>query len=396
MQTRRSLRQLPRPPRQHATARRSGRARRVAALSATGALTFTTVAAAAVVHMLDSNITTVDVDHLANHDRPELVEPEDPFGRQPVNVLLAGSDERLGDNAEFGEDEEGMRSDTTMLIHVSADRTRVESVSIPRDSLVDIPECQTTNGPVPPRKDAMFNSALAAAWDKGQDHESAIACLRDTVESLTGVRVTEFLLLDFVGFVAMVDALGGIPMDLPEPIVSPKADLELEAGPQVLDGHQSLGYVRARTGAGLDGSDLSRIDRQQELVTAMLDKVLGTDLMTSTPSLLRFLDAATSSIMTSPGLDSVWEIAGLAHSLRGVPLDDVTLVTVPTTVAPQNRNRVVWTEEADELWRRMAADEPIVDVAPEHPEQGLEAPGEPAAEAHATPVGARDGQVLVP
>lgn len=366
------------------------------ALSVTGALTFVTVAAGAVVLRLDSNITTVDVEHLATPDRPELVEPEDPFGRQPVNVLLAGSDERLGDNAEFGEDEDGMRSDTTMLIHVSADRTRVESVSIPRDSLVDIPECQTTNGPVPPRRQAMFNSAMAAAWDKGQDHESAIACLRDTVESLTGVRVTEFVLLDFVGFIAMVDALGGIPMDLPAPIVSPKADLDLPAGPQVLDGHQALGYVRARTGDGLDGSDLSRIDRQQELVTAMLDKVLSTDLMTSTPLLLRFLDAVTSSIMTSPGLDSVWEIAGLAHSLRGVPLDDVTLVTVPTTAAPQNRNRVVWTDGADELWRRMAADEPIVDVAPEPSEQEPEAPGEPAAEAHATPAGAPAGQVVVP
>lgn len=359
---------MPRPPRQHSAVRRSGRARTAVALSVTGALTFVSVAAAAVVHLLDSNIESLDVDHLARPDRPALVEPEDPFGPQAVNVLLIGSDERLGDNAAFGEDEDGMRSDTTMLIHVSADRSRVESVSIPRDSLVDIPECQTTNGPVPPRPQAMFNSAMAAAWDKGQDHESAIACLRDTVESLTDVRVTEFVLLDFVGFIAMVDALGGVPMDLAAPMDSPKADLVLDAGPQVLDGHQALGYVRARTGAGLDGSDLSRIGRQHELVTAMLDEVLSTDLMTSTPSLLRFLDAATSSIMTSPGLDSVWEIAGLAHSLRGVSLEDVTFVTVPTMPAPQNPNRVVWTAEADELWRRIAADEPVVDQPAAAPE----------------------------
>lgn len=260
-----------------------------------------------------------------------------------MTFLVIASDDRSGDNGALGGESPGMRSDTTMLVHLSGDRTRVDVVSIPRDTLVDVPACPTTHGEIPARSGVMFNSAFAFGWDRGQDLESAAACTVRAAEAVSGVRMDGFVVVDFAGFVAMVDALEGVPITLDQAIDAPEADLLLPAGPQVLDGRQALGLARARSGAGLDGSDLRRIDRQHDLVDAMTARLVEQDLLTDAPRLLRFLDAATSSQSASPGLSSLQDLAGIAMSLDEVAADDVVVLTPEVARAPSNKNRVVFT-----------------------------------------------------
>ncbi len=212
----------------------------------------------------------------------------------------------------------GMRSDTTIVVHVSADRSRAELVSIPRDSLVAVPSCTMTNGKKSwAQRSAMFNTAFATGWDMGGDMASAAGCTIKTVQALTGLTIDHFVVVDFVGFESMVNAIGGVPICLPTSYDSPNAGLHVNAGFQALNGQTALAYARAREGTNMNGSDLQRAARQQQFVAAMIRQVLSKDVLTSVPRLLSFLDAATKSLTVDPGLSHLTDMAGIALSLRG-------------------------------------------------------------------------------
>ena len=118
---------------------------------------------AAVAAKLNGNMDKVDVSDAGQPDarsRTKEPDPDDPNAGQAVNILILGSDQRDGENGEIGGEVAGMRSDTTMVLHISADRSRVELVSIPRDSLVDIPSCTMTNGKTTRATHGMFNSRV--------------------------------------------------------------------------------------------------------------------------------------------------------------------------------------------------------------------------------------------
>src|SRR5699024_7922614 len=145
--------------------------------------------------------------------------PLDPASGEPINLLVLGSDTRAGEvNDEYGTTpESGQRSDTTMLTHISADRERVEVVSIPRDMLVTIPSCRMADGSwTEPRPETMFNRAFSQGADGG-DLGTAAACTIRTLEEMSDVYVDDFVVVDFAGFINVVDALGGVPMCIPEP-----------------------------------------------------------------------------------------------------------------------------------------------------------------------------------
>lgn len=364
------------------------------AIGAVGLLAFVISGGAFAFSALQQNITTRDISALVGDDRPPVVatptDPTDPNAGMPVNILVMGSDVRSGENAVYGEDIAGMRSDTTLVVHVSADRSRAEIVSIPRDLLVDIPACDLPDGDESyPQSNAMFNSAFATGGAGGQV-EYAAACTIRTVEQMTGVYIDDFVVVDFTGFIRMVDALGGVPMCIPEDMYSEQAELDLQAGFQTLDGHDALAYARARKNVG-DGSDISRIGRQQLLLAAMVRQVLSKNLLTDLPALYQFLDAATSSVTAGPGIGQIPNMVGLANSLRAVPAGGVSFVTVPFAWAGA---RVTPTADADALWAAIAADQPIA-PAPAETAAGTAAPSdEPAAEPEATPPAALPWDVV--
>lgn len=352
---------------------------RGASVAAVGLLAFVLAGGAFAFSALQGNIATHDLSGLLGGGRPEATSPADPSAGRAFNLLVMGSDVRSGENAQLGgaPETEGMRSDTTLLVHISAQRDRADVVSIPRDLLVDIPACPLPGAETSePQPDTMFNQAFATGGGTGQV-EYAAACAIKTVEEMTGVFVDDFLVVDFAGFIRMVDALGGVPMCIPEPLTDRLAGLDLEAGQQVLDGQQALAYARARKEVG-DGSDISRIGRQQLLIAATIRHVLDQNLLTDLPALYQFLDAATRSMTAGPMLGKIPNLVGLATSFRSVPAGGVTFVTVPFEWAGP---RVRPTDAADDLWSAIAADRPIA------PPPGAEPTAGPTVEPTTGPTG---------
>lgn len=284
--------------------------------------------------------------------------PADSFAGRAVNILISGIDSRYNQGASaYGDSEElsTIQSDTTMVMHISADRAHVDVVSIPRDLVTDIPSCTRTDGSVSDPYTGQFNSAFAtgAVTD---DIASGIACTRTAVMALTGLQIDGFVVVDFKGFQGMIDALGGVWYDLAEPAQDAEADLDLPAGCQRLGGTQALAYARARKHLG-DGSDIERIGRQQQLVAAMVRELLAKNLVADLPALVTFVKQAIGALQTSPELADLNTDVGLLVSLARIDKSAIRFVTMPWGSAPWDNNRVVAQEPAaTELWAALAAD----------------------------------------
>lgn len=257
-----------------------------------------------------------------------------PAGARPpkvtgtMNILLVGTDSLAG-TPRF---RKGARSDTILLVHLPADRKQITTVSIPRDSMVQIPRC----GSEPARRD-MINSA----FDRG-----GVTCTVKTIETLTDVRIDHMMEFDFAAFKEVVDALGGVEVVIRKPIDDPKAKLKLPAGKVLLDGDKALGYMRLRNHG--DGSDVQRIKRQMTLLLAMLRK--GQSLLDEPGRLRDFLATATKSVKTDPAFD-LETMTALAMTMDQ-PAGFVS-TTVPWKPDPRDPNRVVWKQpEAGELFKR--------------------------------------------
>ncbi|WP_062291631.1 LCP family protein [Demequina phytophila] len=277
---------------------------------------------------------------------PTSTDPEDLSAGKALNILLLGSDTRTGeDNQELGKgDVGGMRNDTTMILHISADRQRIETLSVPRDSRVAISDCKMLDGSTVYGWTGKFNIAFSNGGQNGNVAEAA-ACVATTLYDLTGLMIDHYAVIDFSGFVDMVDALDGVPMCITQDVYSPKAHLDLEAGAQVLDGTTALAWARARTGYGLgDGTDLMRIERQQELLTNMARKALGLNLLTDAKKGTAFINALAKSMTMDPDLADSRYLLGLAWSLRNFDTDNLYMATVPWQYAGDSSGDVLWTE----------------------------------------------------
>ncbi|WP_148076603.1 LCP family protein [Cellulomonas sp. PhB150] len=321
---------------------------------------------------LNANIDTADdVDKYLGTSRPTPTVTADPlvdgFAGKPLNILVMGIDARDLDDKTYGY-VDGQRSDSTFLVHLPADRSRVDIVSVPRDSLVDIPSCLLADGTkTAPRTGEMFNASFEIGSGSDKNLTTAAACTRKTFEQDTGVRTDEHVVIKMDGVRDVIDTLGGVPFCFPEAMDSPKAKLHVEAGKQVLDGKTSIAFLRARTGTGGGlwiGSDLGRLDRQHEFLVALTDKVHHEKLLGKPTKLLKVLDQATKAISVSPGLGDLRTMAGLANGLRGIDGDEIDAITVPNAPSTTQSGRVVWTSAADDIWKRLKEDRPLTDPAP--------------------------------
>ncbi|MEU8528722.1 LCP family protein [Streptomyces sp. NPDC048629] len=302
---------------------------------------------------LDGNITT-DTSAEAELRAYEKERPS-PGALGAQNILMIGSDTRSGKgNRKYGRDKGTQRSDTTILLHLSAGRKRATAVSVPRDLMVWIPSCRTADGTRTREQFAQFNWA----YEFG-----GTACTIRTLERLTGIRIDHHMVVDFRGFKKMVDAVDGVEVCLKEPVNDPDAHLKLPAGRQTLRGEQALGFVRARKSLG-NGSDTERMDRQQQFLGALVNKVQSNGVLLNPTKLYPVLDAATKAITTDPGLGSLRDLYDLARSMRSVPTDKVQFLTVPRRPYTYDPNRDELVQPAaNELFKRLREDAPVV-VAP--------------------------------
>jgi LCP family protein required for cell wall assembly len=326
------------------------------------------LAAAVVVYVrLDGNITGVDMTE-ALGNRPDTVATNDPVtDLPPMNILLMGSDTRkLSDPDEFTGDAESAvkeHSDTNLLVHLAADRKSAFVVSIPRDSMVQRPDCAdpvADDGSSRPL--GMFNGAFTDGSELGGVGAGAL-CTVATVEANTDVKIDHFAVINFEGFRDMVDALGGVDICVPEAIEDDTTGLSLPAGVSHLDGLEATQFVRARKGIG-NGSDIGRIDRQQAFLSAVIREATSSGLLLRPDRLLGFLDAATRSLTTDEAIASPRELSRLALQVRSLPIEEIRFVTVPIEVYEPDPNRVIWTAEADALWEAARLDLPLPGTEP--------------------------------
>jgi LCP family protein required for cell wall assembly len=278
----------------------------------------------------------------------------------PLNLLLAGVDVRSGltrhqQLALHVGDTVSSNSDTLMLIHVSADRDHVTVVSLPRDSWVSIPGHGMNK----------INAAYGLGGPK---------LVVQTVEQDTGLTVNDFVQVNFLGFVKVIDALGGVNICLPFGVDDPYSGLHLSAGVHHVNGITALEYARDRHSFAL--SDLARIQDQQRLMSSMLKEAISSGTLADPVKLTRFLQAALAAVKVDQGLN----VSALADQLRGISPNHVQFMTVPlgnlNYQTPTGESAVLWdTSQAQALFGKLKNDQ----VAAKPTRVGQHAAGRSAA-----------------
>lgn len=357
--------QLSKPRARHSSKELGRRLARRAGLSVLAVALFVVSGAGFAWHNIQSRITYFNVDSLLSEDDRPGTKPPDSYDGRAVNLLVLGTDSRSGNNnvdGSEGSDEVSVaRSDTALVMHISADRKRIDAVSIPRDTEVDIPECKSLDGETAEaQENQQFNSAFANGAGTGNDKKavaSGAACTWKTVEDLMGdeVRIDDFVVVDFNGLSKVVDSLGGVHVQVDEAIDDPDyTGFQLDTGCQKLDGQAALQYARVRHGVG-DGSDISRISRQQKLMSAMASKALASNVLTQSG----FLTSTLETLTTSERIGQIGNLSGLAYSVQGVGMDKINFITMPHEPSENDPNHVVPTENAKKVWKALKEDKPV-------------------------------------
>ncbi|GAA4689550.1 LCP family protein [Streptomyces chumphonensis] len=281
----------------------------------------------------------------------------------PVNILILGTDSRAGEgNGSYGDEDSVGHADTTLLLHVSEDRSNATALSIPRDMLTDIPDCPTkqpdgTEKTIPGETNVRFNESL------GQ-HGRDPGCTWRTVQQLTGVEINHFMMADFNAVKELSTAVGGVEVCVAKDIDDPKSHLKLSAGTHRVAGEQALAFVRTRNSVGF-GSDLSRIELQQQFLGSMFRQMKSRDTLTDPGKVLDLADAATNALTVDEGIGSVKKLADLARDLSRVNPENITFTTVPVIDNPAEKVKatVVLDEaKARPLFRMIKEDKSLTET----------------------------------
>ncbi|MFC8176619.1 LCP family protein [Streptomyces sp. NPDC057325] len=307
--------------------RRSASRKKKVLLWTGGAMAFVLVGGATGAYLLynklDGNISVVD---------PIGVEGKGFRKGEAFNVLIIGTDKRTGaGNSGYGDANSPGHADTTILFHVAKDRTNATALSIPRDLMTTIPECQTrqpdgTILTIPGQRKARFNVSL------GQDGRDP-GCTMRTVKELTGVDVDHFMMVDFNAVKELTSAVGGVKVCVEKPVDDPKSHLKLPAGESLIEGEQALAFVRTRSSFG-NKSDLDRIKVQQQFLGSMIRQMKSDETLTSPTKLLNLAEAATKALTVDKGIGSLAKLQGLAGELSGIDAKNIAFTTLPVIDNP--------------------------------------------------------------
>jgi LCP family protein required for cell wall assembly len=296
----------------------------------------------------------------------ELGQRPQEYSTASENILVYGDDSRKGLDAHqqyilhTGNDQSD-NTDTIMLIHLSPGRHQVTVMSIPRDTMVPMYQCDAGPGypgqQADPNSYVQINSLLAAGGP---------VCLWKTVEQQTGIFINHFIGIGMLGFVKVVNDLGGVNVCVPFNVNNLVSGLDLTAGEHHINGIEALAFWRTREDIGT-GSDLERIQRDQFMSAQVVKGVLSSGLLSSPLRLLSVVTDAAASMTTDSGM-TVSDLVGIAESLRNVSSKNVQFITAPNQAWPPDPTaRVQFAQpQADEVFSAVAHDVtvPKVKVAP--------------------------------
>ncbi|MFJ4409786.1 LCP family protein [Streptomyces sp. NPDC088910] len=277
----------------------------------------------------NNNITTVDVGNAGSKDVTHT---------GPMNVLVIGTDSRVGLGKKYGDAGSVGHADTTILFHVSADRSNATAMSIPRDIVTSIPDCptkqkdgstKTVPGTPAQLTTPKFNESLGV---DGRDP----GCTMRAVTAMTGLPIDHFMMVNFEAVKALSTAVGGVDVCLARPLVDPKSHLNLSAGPHNIQGETALEFVRTRH-ALKNQSDLDRIKLQQNFLSAMIRKIKSSGTLTNPKKLFTLADAATKALTVDSAIGSVSKLTSLAKDLSEVDEKHISFTTLPVLDNPNEK-----------------------------------------------------------
>ena len=330
--------------------RRPGRGGRAALLSVLAIFLVLTLATGGIAlwvrHSLGSSLETFEDPFSGIPTRaPEQQVPE---GQEAAtNILVLGTDSRTsaGDPSQW--EAGAQRTDAIMIMQISGDNKDVSVMSIPRDSWVSIP--------------GHGEGKINAAYSYGGPSLTI-----QTVENLTGIRISHFVIADFESFQNLTDELGGVTINLKEP--QTLAGTEFPAGAQVLNGKQALAYTRERK--SLPGGDFDRVKRQQAWMRAIVRQVLTSRTLSNPTSLYSFLKTATQTVAVDESF-TIDEMQSLAFGLRGLRSNDISFMTAPnngTGTSPDGQSIVELNPDADTPLFEAFATDTVEDYLAQHPD----------------------------
>lgn len=254
---------------------------------------------------------------------------------QAINILVIGTDKRTGKgNDGYGDAGSVGHADTNILLHVSKDRSNATALSIPRDLIVDVPDCPTqqadgTDKVIPGTQGVRFNTSL------GQDDRTP-SCTMRTVTELTGIKPDDFMVADFNAVKTLTEAVGGVDVCLAKDIKDPDSHLNLSKGTHNISGEQALAFVRTRHAVGF-GGDLSRITLQQQFLSALMRKLKGNSTLSSPTKMLKLAEAGTKALTVDDKLDSIGKLKDLGLELGKLNPKNLTFTTVPVLDNPAEK-----------------------------------------------------------
>jgi LCP family protein required for cell wall assembly len=340
------------PARRPSSVHRNCQRRRVlrwATLSLCTVLVVTLGVAAYLVETLSANIRH---QALLQPGEVQAAEPVDGFGDSPMNVLVLGSDTRdtAADCAIGGDCGAGANADVEMVVHLSADRSNATIMSIPRDTMVEMPSCVDTadNTSTEGGDEAQITTSLQ--WGP--------SCTQKAVHELTGLTIDHYVVVDFSGVETLSKALGGVQVCVTNKMYDRDSGLRLNNGVNTVKGLSALQFVRTRHGF-YDGSDLGREKAQHYFLAAMIREVRQHMNLSDAGTLLSVANAATRALTVDDGLSGLTNLMSLATTMNRVPTDRISFVTMPWRLDPTNLNRVLVDQPyAEQMFRNIGRDAP--------------------------------------
>ncbi|MFG3319238.1 LCP family protein [Streptomyces sp. NPDC048171] len=275
---------------------------------------------------LEGNVSTTDVGSAGSSSFKK---------NEAFNILIIGTDKRTGEGNEgYGDKGSVGHADTNILLHVSEDRSNATALSIPRDLIVDVPDCETlqedgTKKIIPGSTGVRFNTSLG---ESGRD----AGCTMRTVKEATGIQPDHFMMADFNAVKTLTTAVGGVDVCVEKAVDDPKSHLKLPAGESKVEGEQALAFVRTRHAFGNEG-DLDRIKVQQQFLGSLMRKMSSSDTLTSPTKLVKLAEAATKALTVDKAIGKVGTLKDMALELKKVPPKNITFTTVPVIDNPAEK-----------------------------------------------------------
>ncbi|MFE2929520.1 MULTISPECIES: LCP family protein [unclassified Streptomyces] len=342
---------------------------------------------------LNGNIKKAD---LTLGDKKMADHKANAAGQTPMNILLIGSDARdTKENQKLGGAKETFGApplaDVQMLLHVSADRSNMSVISMPRDTMLKVPKC--TN----PETKHVYPASTGLKITNETLENGGPGCTVATWYELTGITIDHFMMIDFSGVISMADAIGGVPVCVKSRVYSHTSTgkgsgLKLDKGTTKIKGKQALQWLRTRYGFE-DGTDLGRTHAQHMYMNSMVRELRKGTKLTDPGKLMDLAEAATDALTVDKGehgIDSVKKLYDLANDLQRVPTDRITMTTMPNVYGTGALKERVLPKpgEAEQLFQMVRNDIPLDGKASKRKAPAAKKPTAPPAE---IPVTVRNG-----